>query len=40
MSEAVATAADKIRCEIDGQMVHSIQAHIAANYAGEWSMER
>lgn len=40
MSEVVATAADKIRCEIDGQMVHSIQAHISANYAGEWSMER
>lgn len=35
-----ATSADKIKCEIDGALVHSIQAHIKANYASEWTIER
>lgn len=34
------TAADKIKCEIDGAMVHSIQAHIKGHYASEWTVER
>lgn len=34
------TVTDKIRCEIDGAMVHSIQAHIKANYPNEWTLER
>lgn len=34
------TADSKIRCEIDGQMVHSVQQHIQANYPNEWTMER
>lgn len=34
------TSADRIKCEIDGAMVHSIQAHIKANYASEWTVDR
>lgn len=35
-----ATSADKIKCEIDGAMVHSIQAHIKSNHGSEWTLER
>ncbi|NKX37673.1 AAA domain-containing protein [Rhodobacteraceae bacterium R_SAG4] len=35
-----ATSADKIKCEIDGAMVHSIQAHIKANHSETWTLKR
>lgn len=35
-----ATPADKIKCEIDGAMVHSIQAYIKANHSNEWTFQR
>jgi cobaltochelatase CobS len=42
MSEAAKTitSADKIKCEVDGALVHSIQAHLRANYPSEWTLER
>lgn len=42
MTEAnkTATTADKIKCEVDGAMVHSIQAHLRANYPNEWTLQR
>lgn len=36
----IATTADKIKCEVDGAMVHSIQAHLKANYPNEWTLQR
>jgi cobaltochelatase CobS len=43
MTETIAkvpTSNDKIKCEIDGAFVHSIQAHIKANFPSEWTIER
>lgn len=42
MTEAAktVTTADKIRCEVDGAMVHSIQAHLKSTYPNEWTLER
>lgn len=37
---AAPTIADKIECRIDGQMIHSVQLHIEANYQGEWTVDR
>jgi cobaltochelatase CobS len=34
------TSSDKIRCEVDGAMVHSIQAHLRATYPDEWTLDR
>lgn len=34
------TATDKIRCEVDGAMVHSVQQHLRSNYPNEWTIER
>lgn len=39
MADTTAVSADKIKCEIDGAMVHSVQLHIERNHP-EWSMER
>ncbi|MTH61091.1 AAA family ATPase [Paracoccus litorisediminis] len=40
MNAIAPTANDKIKCEIDGQMIHSVQLHIQANYADSWTVDR
>lgn len=40
VAEKVYTINDKIKCLIDGAMVHSVSKHIADNYSDEWSIER
>ncbi|NIH77459.1 cobaltochelatase CobS [Ochrobactrum sp. P20RRXII] len=40
VAEQLPTINDKIKCMIDGAMVHSVARHITDNYAAEWSIER
>lgn len=40
IATSVPNASDKIKCEIDGAMVHSIQAHIKDHFSSEWTLER
>lgn len=38
--DAVPTSDDKIVCQIDNELVHSIQSHIKQRHSSEWTVER